>query len=46
MMQIIAYGLDVGNPAAYLLLFMLLYPPVMVIIYAVIDWIKERQTRP
>lgn len=42
MMQIIAYGLDNGNPVAYLLLFMLVYPPIMVIIFAVIDWIKKR----
>lgn len=42
MMQIIAYGLNNGNPAAYLLLFMLVYPPIMVIIFAVIDWIKKR----
>lgn len=42
MVQIIAYSLDNGNPAAYLLLFMLLYPPIMVIFFAVIDWIKKR----
>lgn len=41
MVQIIAYGLDNGNPVAYLLLFMLLYPPIMVILFAVIDWIKS-----
>lgn len=42
MVQIIAYGLNNGNPAVYLLLFMLVYPPIMVIIFAVIDWIKKR----
>lgn len=42
MMQIIAIALAKGNPVAYLLLFVILYPPVMVIIFAIIDKIKKR----
>lgn len=36
-MQIIAIGIEKGNPFAYLLLLMILYPPIMVIIFAIID---------
>lgn len=41
-MQVIAIGLDRGNPFAYLFLFMILYPPIVVIIFAIIDKIKKR----
>jgi hypothetical protein len=44
-MQVIAIGLQNGNPMAYLLLFMILYPPVMVIIIAIIDKIKDKSKR-
>lgn len=42
-MYIIAYGLATKNPVAYLLIFLLLYPPIMVIIFAIIDWIKSKK---
>ena len=41
-MQMIAIGLANGNPFAYLLLFMVLYPPIVVIIFAIIDKFKKR----
>lgn len=41
-MQAIAIGLERGNPFAYLFLFMILYPPVMVIILTIIDKFKKR----
>lgn len=41
-MQLIAIGLVNGNPFAYLLLFMILYPPIMVIIFAIIEKFKKR----
>lgn len=37
----IAMALEQGNPFAYLLLFMILYPPIMVIIFAIIDKFKR-----
>ena len=37
----IALALEQGNPFAYLLLFMILYPPIIVIIFAIIDKIKS-----
>ena len=40
-MQVIAIGLTKGNPFAYFLLFLLLYPPIMIIIFAIIDKIRE-----
>lgn len=40
-MQLIAMGLVNENPFAYLLLFMILYPPIMVIIFAIIDKFKK-----
>ena len=40
-MQAIAIGLEQGNPFAYLFLFMILYP-LVVIIFAIIDKIKKR----
>ena len=41
-MQIIAMGLESGNPVAYLLLFVIMYPALMVIVFAVIDKLKKR----
>ena len=41
-MMRIALALEKGNPFAYLLLFMILYPPVMVIIIAIIDKINDK----
>ena len=41
-MKIIAIGLETGNPFAYLLLFVVLYPPIMIILFWIIDKIKER----
>ena len=41
-MELIAIGLANGNPFAYLLLFMILYLPIMVIIFAIIDKFKKR----
>lgn len=41
-MQLIAIGLGQGNPFAYLFLLMILYPPIVVIIFAIIDKIKKR----
>ena len=41
-MQLIAIGLAKGNPFAYLILFIILYPPVMVIIFDIIDKFKKR----
>lgn len=37
----IAYALESGNPFAYLLIFMIMYPPIMVIIFAIIDKFKR-----
>lgn len=42
-MQAIAIGLYNGNPLAYLLLFVILYPPVAVIIFWCVDKIKGRK---
>lgn len=41
-MLVIARAFDNGNPFAYLFLFMILYPPIMVIIFAIIDKFKKR----
>lgn len=41
-MLVIARALYNGNPFAYLLLFMILYPPIMVIIFAIIDKFQKR----
>ena len=41
-MQIIGYGLASNNPFAYLLVFMLLYIPIMVIIFAIIDKFERK----
>lgn len=40
-MQAIALGIANKNPFAYLFLFMILYPPVMVIVFAIIDRIRK-----
>lgn len=42
-MEIIALGLENRNPVAYLLIFMFLYPPIMVVIFAIVEWIKGRK---
>lgn len=39
-MQAIAIGLERGNPFAYLFLFVILYPPIVVIIFTIIDKIR------
>lgn len=41
-MNLIAWGLETHNPAAYALIFLILYPPIFIIIFAIIDWIKEK----
>ena len=41
-MQVIALGLENKNPFAYLFLFIVLYPPIMVIIFEIIDRIRKR----
>ena len=43
-MQAIALGLESKNPFAYLLLFVILYPPIMAILFAVIDRFKKWRT--
>lgn len=42
-MELIALGLENRNPAAYFLIFLILYPPSMCIIFAIVDWIKGRK---
>ena len=48
-MELIAWGLEVGHPAAYLLIFMLIGIPLLFIIITVIqnliDKIKEKKRR-
>lgn len=39
-MNLIAWGLAVHHPAAYALIFILLYPPIFIIIDYIIDKIK------
>ena len=41
-MTFIAYGLETGNPFAYLLLILILYPSIMIIIMAIIDKIRGK----
>lgn len=45
-MQAIAIGLENGNPFAYMLIIMILYPPILIILFAVADkirtWIHKR----
>ncbi len=38
----IAYALDSGNPFAYMFMFMYLYPPILMIVFAIIDKFKRR----
>jgi len=40
-MYLIAYGLETHHPAAYALIFMLLYPPIYVIGWWAIDTFKD-----
>ena len=41
-MNAIAYGLETRNPFAYLLIFMILYPPIMIILMEIIEKIKNK----
>ena len=41
MIQILAIGLEYGNPLVYLFLFILFEPPIMIIIFYLIDCFKE-----
>lgn len=43
MIRLLAIGLARENPFVYLFFFMLLYPPIMIIIFAIIDWIKRKK---
>lgn len=45
MIQILAIGLEYGNPLVYLFLFMLFEPPIMIIIFYLIDFFKERENK-
>lgn len=38
----IARGLEHGNPFAYFLIFLIFYPPIVIIIFAIVDKIKEK----
>lgn len=40
-MMIIAHSLEAGNPFAYFLIFMVFCPPIIIIGFAVVDWIKD-----
>lgn len=44
-MIMIALALENGNPFAYLLLFLLLCPPIMVIIFAIINKIIDKMKK-
>ena len=44
-MDLIAYGLETHHPAAYALIFILLYPPVCVIGWWAIDTFKDWWTK-
>ena len=41
-MNMLAYQLEIHNPLVYLFFFMILYPPIMIIIFGIIDWIKDK----
>lgn len=41
----IARGLENGNPFAYFFIFLILYPPIMIIMFAIIDKIKEKVSK-
>jgi len=45
MIQILAIGLEYGNPLVYLFLFVLFEPPVMIIIFYLIDCFKKRRKK-
>jgi len=45
MIQILAIGLEHGNPLVYLFLLMLFEPPIMIIIFYLIDFFKERKNK-
>jgi len=42
MMQLIAHGIASGNLVAYMILYIILLPPIMLICFAIIDWIKNK----
>lgn len=44
-MEIIANGLENENPFAYLLVFVILYPPIMIILFTAWDKIKEKRRK-
>ena len=44
-MYLIAYGLAVHHPAAYTLVFVLLYPPAFIIGFWIFDKLKEWWTK-
>lgn len=43
MIHILAIGLEYGNPFVYLFLFMLFEPPIVIIVFYLIDFFKERK---
>lgn len=43
MVELLAWGLEVGHPAAYLFIFVLFEPAVVFILFAIWDWIKDRK---
>lgn len=49
MMQVIAYGLEIGHPAAYCLIFLILGIPLLAVILLsgalAIDILRERKER-
>ena len=45
MIHILATGLEYGNPFVYLFFFVLFEPPVMIIIFYLIDYFKERKNK-
>ena len=44
-MTIIAYGLATNNPFAYLLIFLILYPPIVIIFLSIIEEIKNKRKK-
>lgn len=45
MIHALAIGLEYGNPFVYLFLFILFEPPIMIIIFYLIDCFKERKKK-
>ena len=41
MIKALAHALDVGNPIAYMFFFLILYPAVMIILWGIIESIKD-----